>query len=86
MTDATPSLTLYHYLGCPFCMMVEHAVKQLDVTLERRDIMRDPGARDELVAARGRQTVPVLKIGDGDDAQWMPESRDIIAWLQQTYG
>ena len=38
---------------------------------------------NDLIAATGRKTVPVLKIGDGPDARWMPESRDIIRKDQQ---
>jgi glutaredoxin 2 len=42
---------------------------------------------DDLVAARGRRTVPVLRrdLADGT-VDWMPESRDIIDYLQRTYG
>ena len=42
--------------------------------------------------ARGRGTVPVLRIvegeGEGDGArdEWMPESRDIVSWLRREYG
>ncbi len=86
----SPTLTLYHYRGCPFCSMVERSVDQLGLQLERRDIHQDEDARRELVEATGRQTVPVLKIsegsGEGAQVRWMPESRDIIRWLQQEYG
>ncbi len=84
--EAPATLTLYHYWGCPFCMMVERVVDQLGLELQRRDILRDDDARDELIEATGRKTVPVLKIGQGPTARWMPESRDIIRWLQQEYG
>ncbi len=84
--SAEPVLALYHYLGCPFCMMVEQVVSQLDVQVQRHDILRDPEARARLIEATGRQTVPVLKIGDGADARWMPESRDIMRWLRAEYG
>ena len=81
MSDA-PALTLYHYWGCPFCMMVERVIDDLGLEVERLDILRDDQARKDLIAATGRKTVPVLKIGDGPDARWMPESRDIIRWLK----
>jgi len=79
-------LTLYHYWGCPFCMMVERVVEQLGLDIERIDILRDDQGRQDLIEATGRKTVPVLKIGKGSDAQWMPESRDIMAWLRAQYG
>lgn len=80
-----PQLTLYHYLGCPFCSMVERVIGQLGVEVERLDILRDPEAMRELVDATGRKTVPVLKIGAGEHAQWMPESRHIMDWLKHRF-
>ena len=77
-----PALTLYHYYGCPFCMMVERAIRELGLDVTRLDILEDDQARADLIAATGRKTVPVLKIGDGPDARWMPESRDIVRWLK----
>lgn len=87
-TPTKPSLALYHYSGCPFCMMVDRVVDQLGLgpDVERHDILRDPAAREQLIDATGRQTVPVLKVGEGADARWMPESRDIMRWLQEEYG
>ncbi|MBV1861316.1 MAG: glutaredoxin [Nannocystaceae bacterium] len=79
-------LALYQYTGCPFCMMVDRVVDKLGLPVERHDILRDPNARAQLIEATGRQTVPVLKIGEGDGARWMPESRDIMQWLQEEYG
>jgi len=84
--DPVPKLALYHYFGCPFCMMVDRVVDQLGLDVERHDILRDPDARARLVEATGRKTVPVLKIGEGAEARWMPESRDIMQWLQREYG
>jgi len=84
VSDPSP-LTLYHYLGCPFCMMVERVIDQLGVEVERVDILRNDEARGDLIEATGRKTVPVLKIGEGPDARWMPESRDIMRWLQAEY-
>ena len=77
------ALTLYHYPSCPFCMMVRAAARSFPGTLSLRDIHRDEGALDELVAVTGRRTVPVLRIArsDGED-QWLPESADIIAYLR----
>ncbi len=65
--------------------MVEHAIDQLGVDVERRDIFADAAHRQALIGARGRQTVPVLRIVEGDDERWMGESRDIIAWLKAEY-
>jgi glutaredoxin len=66
--------------------MVTRAIDNLGVDVELRDINEDPKYRDELILARGRATVPVLRItsADGED-HWMPESRDIIHYLEQTF-
>ena len=80
-------LALYHLEPCPFCLMVRAAIDELGIDVELRSITQDPDNYDDLVDARGRATVPVLRITspDGED-RWMPESRDIIAYLQKTYG
>ena len=87
---ATPKedvLVLYHFEGCPFCAIVRAAIDRLGVDVELRDIYHDTGDRDELVAARGRATVPVLRITSPDgEERWMPESRDIVRYLNRTYG
>lgn len=86
-TPAEDKLALYHFDGCPYCSMVRSAIDQLGIDIELRDIFQDSQYRDELVEARGRATVPILKIVSpaGED-RWMPESRDIVSYLQTTYG
>jgi len=85
-TPSDDKLALYHFLGCPFCAMVTRAIDNLGVDVELRDINEDPKYRDELISARDRATVPVLRImaADGED-HWMPESRDIVHYLEQTF-
>mgnify|MGYP000032359340 CR=1 FL=1 len=80
-------LSLYYFNGCPFCVMVLGVIDGLDVDIDLRNIFADNRHRDDLVAARGRATVPVLRIdGAGGETSWMPESRDIARYLQTTYG
>ena len=77
-----PSLSLYFYPSCYFCRMVQQAMQQLGIEAEMRDIHQDANWREELVANRGRTTVPVLRIESADGSvQWMPESRDIVQYL-----
>jgi glutaredoxin len=86
-TPAEDKLALYHFGGCPYCSMVRFVIDQLGIDIELRDIFPDSQHRDELVKVRGRATVPVLRIvspAGGD--RWMPESRDIVSYLQKTYG
>ena len=81
------ALALYHFDGCPYCAMVRAAISELGVDVEMRDINQSSERRNELVSARGRATVPVLRITSpsGED-RWMPESRDIVRYLRATYG
>ena len=50
--------------------------------VELRNIHRDPKHLADLVAARGRETVPVLRITSGAGDEWMGESRDIVRYLE----
>lgn len=80
-------LALYHYEGCPYCATVRQTASRLGIELVLRDIRRDPSCRAELVAARGRQTVPVLRIEKAPgDVRWLPESGDIVRWLYEEAG
>lgn len=82
-------LILYTRPWCLYCSYVRRAIAKLGLDVEERDIRADPGHRHDLVAATGRQTVPVLRIrgegGEGGDS-WMPESRDIVRYLQDRFG
>ena len=84
---ASETLALYHYPSCGYCRWVRQVIAQLGIDVELRDIFEERQHMDELVAARGRRTVPVLRrdLADGT-VEWMPESRDIIDYLQRTYG
>jgi len=80
-------LSLYYFDGCPFCVRVLRAIDALDLDVELRNIYTHPAHLAELREARGRTTVPVLRITspDGKD-RWMPESADIVRYLEATYG
>ncbi len=76
---------LYHFDACPFCGMVRAGIERLGVEVELRDIHENPLHRDDLIAARGRATVPVLRItSPNGEERWMPESRDIVRYLKTT--
>jgi len=84
---AEERLALYHFPGCGFCRRVRAAIEPLGLDVELRDIHAEPAHWKALTAARGRATVPVLKIRSRDGRErWMPESADIIRYLQKTYG
>jgi glutaredoxin len=84
---AKDKLALYYLATCPFSIRVLSAIDRLGVDVELREIRQHPEFREELVGVRGRPTVPVLRITapDGEE-RWMPESTDIIRYLEQSYG
>ncbi len=79
-------LALYYFRGCPFCTTVQRTIDRLGIEVELRDIHASDQHFEDLVAARGRPTVPVLRCTAGDVDRWMPESRDIVAYLERRFG
>ena len=83
-TPAEDKLALYYSRSCPFCALVTSAIDRLGLDVELREIFEDSEFREQLVEARGRATVPVLRITSPDGEQrWMPESRDIVRYLEE---
>lgn len=81
------NLSLYQFEGCPYCELVRDASQRLGIALEWRDIEADAQHRRDLVLARGRATVPVLRITrQGEPDIWMPESLDIVRYLEAHVG
>lgn len=72
-------LTLYMKEKCPWCNRVKNWLNEHEIELEQKDIVEDPDAREELWEGGGRIVVPCLKHGE----EWLYESRDIIAWLEE---
>lgn len=81
-----PDLALYMFDTCVYCRRVMRTLKALGVEVELRNIHTDPSHREALMTARGRATVPVLRITDSDGDRWMPESSDIIHYLAHRFG
>jgi glutathione S-transferase len=77
-----PRLALYVSPMCVFCHYVMSTIQELGLDVEIHNVMADRNRLEELYKARNRTTVPVLKITSNDDVQWMPESRDIVQYLQ----
>ena len=76
-------LTLYARGGCGYCHRVLRAMDRLGLDVEVRNIWQGEAAARELFQATGRLTVPVLRIRDaGGDTRWLPESADIIRYLE----
>ncbi|GAB5550367.1 MAG: hypothetical protein SangKO_101270 [Sandaracinaceae bacterium] len=82
----TDDLQLFVMPGCGWCQDVRDAADGLGVKLEERDVRADPEAFAALREARGRTTVPVLRIARQESVEWMGESRDIVAYLHRRFG
>lgn len=79
-------LALYVGAGCGYCEDVRVEARALGLEIVERDAWTDPEHRRDLQEARGRGTVPVLRIQRPGDDEWMGESADIIAYLRERCG
>lgn len=80
-------LALYWFPGCPYCDSVLEVIDRLRLDVELRDIHADPRHRAELLEARRDDMVPVLRLSTpGGEVRFLPESRDIVRYLESTYG
>ncbi len=82
--QAVEGLALYQYKACPFCVKTRRAMRRLGIDIELRDAKHNPQWRAQLLREGGQLQVPCLYIpGEGGQAQWLYESDDIIAFLDQ---
>ena len=77
-----PKLALYVTPLCGYCHYVISTIKELGLEVEIRNVMENREDLEDLYNARHRTTVPVLRITKDGEDQWMPESRDIVEYLQ----
>lgn len=78
-------LVLYELEGCPYCAKVKNKLAELDLEYESVMVARDRGERDEVEEVSGQTGVPVL-VDDANGVDAMPESDDIVEYLEETYG
>jgi glutathione S-transferase len=79
------NLVLYELQGCPYCAKVKNKLSELDLEYESRSVPRSHGQRTEVEAISGQTGVPVL-VDEEHGVEGMPESDDIVAYLEETYG
>lgn len=77
-------LELYSLSGCPFCARVESKLDQLGLEYERYEVPRAKAKRERVAEISGQRGVPVL-VDSNHDVTGMPESDDIVAYLEETY-
>ena len=78
-------LTLYELEGCPYCAKVKTKLADLDLEYDSVMVPRSHGDRTEVEEVSGQSGVPVL-VDEEHGVEGMPESDDIVAYLEETYG
>ena len=74
-------LTLYHFMGCPYCQRVRDFLSKEGITVPMKDTHANPLYREELIKIGGKTQVPCLVI----DGKALYESLDIIEWFKKNY-
>jgi len=80
------SLTLYTRPRCAYCDLVRDVILEIGINVEERNIWEQEQWRDEIVAAQGKDTVPILRRDSTNgNIYWLPESDAIVRYLLQNY-
>jgi len=82
---AEPDLELYELPGCPYCAKVISKLDELDLSYTSHEVPGSHDKRDEVKEVSGQTGVPVL-VDNSNGVEGMPESDDIVAYLEETYG
>jgi len=78
------NLELYDLPGCPFCAKVKTKLDELGLEYETHEVPRSHSQRTEVKAVSGQTGVPVL-VDPDNGVEGMPESDDIVAYLEKHY-
>ena len=80
------SLTLFQFKTCPFCIKTRQEISRLALNIQRVDAQYEGAGRQALLAGGGQTKVPCLRITDSaGSSQWLYDSSNIIAYLQQRF-
>ena len=80
-----PDLELYELEGCPYCAKVKTKLDELELEYESHMVPRSHSERTEVQEVSGQTGVPVL-VDNENGVEGMPESDDIVAYLEKQYG
>jgi glutathione S-transferase len=78
-------IVLYELDGCPYCAKVKTKLDELGLEYESRFVPGSHSERDEVKEVSGQTGVPVL-VDEEHGVEGMPESDDIVEYLEETYG
>lgn len=84
-TPGQMAIDLYERPRCSYCAKVRRTLEALDLEYDAHTVPAARFQRDEVEALTGQTSVPVLVDLD-HDVTGMPESDDIVAYLERTYG
>lgn len=79
------TLELYELPGCPYCAKVKRKLEELELEYASHEVPGPHFQREEVKAVSGQTLVPVL-VDTEHGIEGMPESDDIVAYLERTYG
>ena len=79
------TIELYELTGCPFCAKVRQKLDDLGLEYESHEVPASKRAREEVKEISGQTGVPVL-VDEEHGIEGMPESDDIVEYLEETYG
>jgi len=79
------NLELYELEGCPYCAKVTSKLDELDLEYESHMVPRSHSERTEVEDVSGQTGVPVL-VDPDNGVEGMPESDDIVEYLEEEYG
>ncbi len=82
---SNPDLELYELPGCPYCAKVKRKLDELGLEYTSHEVPSSHAQRDEVEQVSGQTGVPVL-VDNSNGIEGMPESDDIVAYLDRTYG
>nr|WP_245332882.1 glutathione S-transferase N-terminal domain-containing protein [Halarchaeum solikamskense] len=75
---------MYILPGCPYCAKVISKLDELGLDYVEHEVPRSHGQRDEVKAISDQTGVPVL-VDPATDVTGMPESDDIVEYLDEQY-
>lgn len=79
------NLSVYQFYACPFCIKTRRVIRQLNLPIAYKDAQKQGQHRDDLEKLGGHIKVPCLRIQENGQDQWMYESNNIIAYLNQRF-
>ncbi|QSG10301.1 glutaredoxin family protein [Halapricum desulfuricans] len=79
------NLEVYVLSGCPYCAKVTTKLDDLGLEYVSHEVPASHSERTEVEEISGQTGVPVL-VDPDNGIEGMPESSDIVEYLEETYG